>query len=288
MKRTAYLAIFCLGTGLTFPAAWAQQQSQQYGQQQFGQQTPGQQQFGQQPGQQQFGQQMPGQQQFGQQPGQQQMAGQQQLTERGIRNFFRQTQDVLQRTARTQDPAQLQQYVSQYLEPDATITSVTELYFRNKHVGTTISHASEETISDALGLTASALQGRKLVSDYDIEIDLGDVRIMPGQDTARVEATIEESGLMVGPVASRVAQARERLGEMRQQMQENQGQTGQMGQGMQQGLGRGMGGGPGRGGGAAEQGIPFHNRADCTLNIVLDQGQMKIGNSFCRGVMRLG
>ena len=291
MNKTGYLAVLCLSTGLALPATAQTQQSQQpMGQQQLGQQPMGQQQFG--------------QQQFGQQP-----TGQQKLTEQRIQNFFTQAEDVLQRTARSQDPTQLRQYLDQFLEPDATITSSTELYIGDRHVATTVAFATDETVTDALGYAATALQGRKLVSDYNIEISVQDIQIMPGQTSARVMTVIQEEGLFGGPiaraVAGRVGQARERIGELREQFQQDQGQwgraqqdsqTGQLGQRLRQGWGQmqrgqeGMGGGmatgPGRGG--APEGIRFQTRANCTHDIMLDQGQIRIGNTFCRGSMRLG
>jgi len=276
VKRTAYIAVLCLGAGLALPAAGQAQQQQPSGQQQLGQQAG-------------------------------QMAGQH-LTEQRIQNFFKQAEDVLQRTARTQDPAQLQQYLDQYLEPDATITSSTELYIGDRHVATTVAFATDETVTDALGYAATALQGRKLVSDYDIEISVRDIQMLPGQNAARVRTVIQESGIWGGPLARRVAeragQARERIGELREQFQQDQGQwgrtqdrqMGQLGQRLrqgwgqmqsgQEGMGMGMGIGPGRGG--APEGIHFQTRANCMIDVMLDQGQIRIGNTFCRGTMRLG
>lgn len=287
MKRSVQLAVLCLGTGLALTAT--AQAQQQFDRQQMGQQTFGQQQFGQ-PGQ------MAGQQQ------------QQQLTEQNIRNFFDQAEGVLQRTARTQDPEALRQYLSQTMAPEAVITTVTELYLRDRLIATTIAEATDETVTDALGHAASALQGRKLVSDYGVEINIRDIQIMPGGQSARVRTAIREQGLFGGPAARRVAermgQARERIGELRQQFQQDQGQWGQgqqMGQpgqqSQQQGWGQmqgdqsqqgmGMGAGPGRGG-APEQGIPFQTQANCTHEVILDRGQIRIGNTFCRGMTRLG
>lgn len=286
MKKTVYLAALCLGTGLALPASTEAQQSQQFG---------GQQQMG----QQQLGQQAPGQ-----------MTGQHRLTEQRIRNFFDQAQNILQRTARTQDPGQLQQYLNQYMAPDAEISTLTDLYIGDRHVATTAADATEESVAEALGFAASALQGRRLVSDYELEIDVTDYQIMPGQTTARVRTVIQESGIFGGPVARQVAQrigearerigeARERIGEMRrqrQQMQEDSGQMGQFGQRMQQGMGQmqdgqqgmSMGIGPGRGGGVLQQGLPFQTRATCSHILTIDnQDQIHLGDTFCRGTMRI-
>ncbi len=315
MKTTVSLAVLCLGAGLALPAAaQIQQSTPQMGQHMGGQQQP-QQMPGQQMGQQQYGQQMPGQPMGQQQMGQQQMPGQQMLTEERIDNFIKQAENVLQQTARTQDPARLQQYMNQYVAPNASITSVTELFVGNRHVATTVANATDESIVDALGYSASALQGRKLVNNYDIEMDIKDIQIMPGQQSARVTLEIEESGNLVGPVANRVAerigQLRQRLGELRSQMQQDQGQRlselrgrmqdqsqmgqGQQGQqGMQQGWGQtqdGSRGGMGMGmgsGGAPDQGIRFQSQSDCVVDVMLQQGQMRIGNTFCRGRVRLG
>jgi len=162
VNKTGYLAVLCLSTGLALPATAQTQQSQQpMGQQQLGQQPMGQQQFG--------------QQQFGQQP-----TGQQKLTEQRIQNFFTQAEDVLQRTARSQDPAQLRQYLDQFLEPDATITSSTELYIGDRHVATTVAFAMTKP-SRMRWAMPRRLQGRKLVSDYNIEISVQDFRIMLGK-----------------------------------------------------------------------------------------------------------
>ncbi|MCL4768422.1 MAG: hypothetical protein KJZ80_19570 [Hyphomicrobiaceae bacterium] len=283
MKKTVHLAVLCLGTGLALSATAQAQQGQQLG--------------GQQMGQQQFGQQMPGQ-----MPGQ--MLGQQtQLTEQRIRNFFKQAERVLQQTARSQDPGQLQQYLDQFLAPDATITSASELYFGDTHVATTIAHISDETVIDALGHAATALQGRKLVSDYDLDIRVRNVRMMPGNQAARVTTVIQETGVLGGPAAApRVAQAPgQQLDGQQQWGQQGQqpsfgamgGQPGQRQQGwgqMQNGQfqqGTGMGFGAGRGG-APEQGVRFQTRATCIHDVGLEQGQIRIGNTFCRGAMRLG
>lgn len=290
MKKSVSLAVLCLSLGTALPAA---AQTQQQGQQFEGQQT------GQQTGQQQFGQQMPGQ--------------QQRLSEQRIRNFFEQAENVLQQTARTQDPDALRQYLSQYMAPQAEIMSISELYLGDRHVATTVAQATDETVTDALGYAATALQGRKLVSDYDIEINVRDIQMMPGQNAARVRTVIQEEGMMTGPIARRVAgrigEARERIGQLREQwQQQDQGQwsqsaepqMGQLGQRLQQrwgqmqdgqsqeGMGMGMGFGPGRGGGAEQEGIHFRTRANCTHDILLEQGQMRIGNTFCRGTTRLG
>lgn len=282
MKTTGNLAAICFGAGLALATAAHAQQSQQFD-----------------------GQQMMRQQPFGQQ---QQFSGQmqthQQLTEQNVHNFFQQAQNVLQQTARTQDPNTLRQYLSQYLAPDAEFTSISQLFLRDRHVATTVSEATDEMVTDALGYAATALQGRQLVSDYEISINVRDIQMSPGQDSARVETTIQERGMLTGPVAQRVAQARERIGEMRQQRAQgqwgqDQQQMGQLGQRLQdqrwgrmqngqfQG-GMGMGAGPGRGGGAEPQGIQFQTRANCTHEVMLQQGQIKLGNTFCRSTTRLG
>lgn len=276
MKRTVNLAL-CLGAGLALATTAHAQQSQQFNGQQMMRQQP-------------FGQQ---QQQFS---GQTQ--GQQQLTEQSIHNFFQQVQNVLQQTARTQDPNALRQFFSQYLAPDAEFTSISQLYLRDRHVATTVAEATDEMVTDALGYAATALQGRKLVSNYDISINVGDIEMSPGQNSARVDTVIQESGILTGPVAQRVAQARERIGELRQQQQQGQWdqgqqQFGQLGQGAQQQRwgrmqsGTGMGAGS-AGGGAEPQGIQFQTRANCTHDVMLQQGQIKLGNTFCRSTTRLG
>jgi len=273
VKTTVHLAVFCLGTGLGLTTAVQAQQTQQ---QQMMRQQP----FGQQ-------QQLSGQ-----------MQGHQQLTEQNIHNFFEQAQSVLQQTARTQDPNTLRQYLSQYLAPDAQFTSISQLYLRDRHIATTVSEATDEMVTDALGYAATALQGRKLVSDYNITIDVRDIQMSPGQDSARVETSIQERGMLTGPVAQRVAQARERIGELRQQWGQNQqmGQFGQRSQEQRWGRmqsdqsqgGMGMGAGPGRGGAAEQQGIQFQTWAECTHDLTLQQGQIKLGNTFCRSTTRLG
>lgn len=278
MKTTVHLAVFCLGTALGLATGAQAQQTQQFNGQQMMRQQP-------------FGQ----QQQFSGQ-----MQGHQQLTEQSIHNFFQQTQSVLQQTARTQDPNALRQYLSQYLAPDAEFTSISQLYLRDRHIATTVAEATDEMVTDALGYAATALQGRKLVGDYNISIDVGDIQISPSKDSARVETVIQESGMLIGPVAQRVAQARERIGELRQQGQWGQNQQmGQSGQRFQEQRwgrmqsdqsqgGMGMGASPGRGGGAEPQGIRFQTRADCTHDLMLQQGQIKLGNTFCRSTTRLG
>ncbi len=118
---------------------------------------------------------------------------------------------------------------------------------------------------------------------------------------------IQEEGLFGGPiaraVAGRVGQARERIGELREQFQQDQGQWGRAQQDSQMGrlasvcgragarcrearmVGRGHGDGPGRGG--APEGIRFQTRANCTTTHA-GSGPDRIGNTFCRGSMRLG
>ncbi len=264
MRKTACVAILCLGTGLALPAAaQGQQGSQQFGQQQFGQQPS------------------------------------QQLTEQQVRNFFDQAERVLQQTARTQDPAALRQYLNTFLADDAVITSATQLFLGDRHVATTVADATNETVTEALGYAATALQGRKLVSDYGLQINVTDIQMLPGQNAARVSTEIQESGILSGPVAQRVSErageARQRSGEMRRQW--GQSQSGQPGQNLQQGWGQtqsgsaqgsGTGVGEGRGGAPEQQGIRFQSRADCTHNVRLEQGQIRLGNTFCRGEMRLG
>ncbi len=161
MNKTGYLAVLCLSTGLALPATAQTQQSQQpMGQQQLGQQPMGQQQFG--------------QQQFGQQP-----TGQQKLTEQRIQNFFTQAEDVLQRTARSQDPAQLRQYLDQFLEPDGPSLRDGALY-RRPDVATTVAFAMTKP-SRMRWAMPRRLQGRKLVSDYNIEISVQDFRSCLGK-----------------------------------------------------------------------------------------------------------
>lgn len=291
MRNTVNFAALFLGTALAATTAAQAQQSQQFNGQQMGQQY----------GTQQFGQPMTGQGQ-----------GQQQLTEQNIHNFFQQAQNVLQQTARTQDPATLRQYLNQYVAPDAEFTTVSQLFVGNRHVATTVAEANDEMVSDALGYAANMLQGRKLVSNYQINIDVRDIEISPSGDTARVKTVVHETGMLTGPmaqhVASRVGQARERIGQLRQQWQQGQAgqgqqQSGQLGQGQQQpwtqtpqmqsgqpqgGMTSGMGFGTGAGGGTQGQGIPFETVANCTNTILLEQGQIQLGNTFCRGTTHLG
>lgn len=281
MKNPVKFAVLCVGTALAVATAAHAQQPQQ-----APQQPPGQQ-FGQQPGQQ-----MPGT------PGQ--MPSHQQLTQQSIMNFFQQAQNILQQTARTQDPQMLRHYLDQYIEPGANFTSISQLYLGDRHVATTVSEATDDMISDALGYAANALHGRKLVSNYEIHIDVRDIEMAPNQQSARVETTMQERGILTGPIAERVAsrmgQMRERLGEMRQQFQDRQSQQqmGQLGQRLQQRWGQmqsdqGQGGvGMGAGGGTQTQGIPFQSRANCTHQMMLDQGQLKLGNTFCRATTQLG
>lgn len=288
VKNPVKFAVLCVGTALVVTTAAQAQQPQQLPQQPMGQQ------FGvQQPSQQMPGQQMPGQQMPGQMP------SQQQLTQQSIQNFFQQAQNVLQQTARTQDPQMLRQYLDQYVEPGASFTSISQLFLGDRHVATTVSEATDEMISDALGYAANALQGRKLVSNYEISINVRDIDMSPNQQSARVETTMQERGTLTGPIAERVAsragQMRERLGEMRQQRQgQDQQQMGQLGQRLQQRWSemqsdQGQGGvGMGAGGGMQTQGIQFQSRANCTHEMMLDQGQLKLGNTFCRATMRLG
>ena len=291
MKTSLYVAALCVGAGLS-PVAVAQMGSgQQSGQQQMGQRPMGQMPMSQMP----MGQMPMGQQQMGQQTGQR-------LTDQGVRQFFSNVQQVLQQTARSQDPAALRQFLSQYMDDNAQITSTSELYLGDRHIATTVAHATEDTVTDALGHAATALQGRKLVSDYNIDIRVQDIRMMPGQQSARVAAVIQESGNFGGPIASRVAErARERFGGQQQQ----QSGWGRMQQGsasgapspssgddttqqQQQERSLGIGFGQGRGGGTDQQGVRFENRATCLIDVGLEDGQMRIGNTFCRGMMRLG
>lgn len=295
MKTSLYVAALCVSTALS-PVAFAQMGSGQMmgGQsgQQMGQQQP---MMGQQ-------QQMGGQQQMPQQS----MNQGQRLTDQGIRQFFGNVQQVLQRAARTQDPALLRQYMNQYMEPEAEITTSSELYVGDRHVATTIAHSSEEVVAEALGHAASALQGRKLVSDYNIDLRVRDIEMMPGQQAARVAVVIQESGNFAGPIAARVAERMRERGGGQQHARGwgRQQQGGQQGgqQGAMSGSGQssdddgqqqqerslGIGAGQGRGGGMDQQGIHFENRSTCLINVELDDGQMRIGNSFCRGLMRLG
>jgi hypothetical protein len=248
--------------------------------------------------------------QMGQQ--QQQLGGR--LTEQRVRQFFSDAQRALQQATRSQDPLAFRQYMSQFMADDANITSASELFLGDRHVATTISHSNEEAVQEALGHAASALQGRRMVSDYNVEIRVRDIQLLPGQQQARVTAVIQESGIFGGPLARRVAErVRERMGSMMQQRDQMMGRGGQgMGQdsssqgmmsqqddddsmdqrGMiQRGLGGGMGSGSGSGpgrGGAPEQGIHFQSRSTCTMDVGADQGQIRIGNTFCRGTMRLG
>ncbi len=288
MKTSLYVAALCVSAGLS-PAALAQMGS---GQQQLGQ------------SQQQMGQRS---QQPMNQPNQQQTSPQmnqqmgQRLTDQGIRQFFGNVQQVLQQTARSQDPAALRQYLSQYMDDDAQITSTSELYLGDRHIATTVAHATEDTVTEALGHAATALQGRKLVNNYNIDIRVRDIQMMPGQQSARVTAVIQESGNFGGPIASRVAERmRERFGGQQQQqsnwgsMQQQtsptssqQSSTSDNQQPQQQERNLGIGFGQGRGGGADQQGIHFENRATCLMDVGLDDGQMRIGNTFCRGIMRL-
>ena len=282
MKNPVNFAALCLGTALVVTTTAQAQQSQQFPQQPMGQQ---------------FGAQQPSQQMT---PGQ--MPSEQQITQQSIQNFFQQAQNVLQQTARTQDPQALRHYLDQYLAPDASFTSISQLYLGDRHIATTVAEATDEMVSDALGYAANALQGRKLVSNYQVNISIQDIDISPDEQSARVHTMIQERGILTGPiaerVASRVGQARERIGEMRQQRQgrQDQQQMGQLGQRLQQRWGdmqqsdqgqsgTGMGAG---GGGMQTQGIQFQSRANCTHEMMLDQGQLKLGNTFCRTTTRLG
>ncbi|MGE8942570.1 hypothetical protein ACO2I3_11710 [Leptospira interrogans] len=290
MKTSLYVAALCVSTALS-PVAFAQTGS---GQQQTGQ------------SQQQMGQRSMGQQQS-QQPMNQQVG--QRLTEQNIRQFFGDVQQVLQRTARTQDPAALRQYLNQYLDPDAQITTSSELYLGDRHVATTIAHATEETVTDALGHAASALQGRKLVSDYNIDMRVRDIQMMPGQQSARVAVVIQESGNFGGPIANRVAErmrdrmmgsqqsgggwGRQQQGSMGMQQQQQGSMSGTAQSSsddsqQQQERSLGIGSGQGRGGGTDQQGMHFENRSTCLIDVGLEDGQMRIGNTFCRSMMRLG
>ncbi len=290
MKNTVNLAVLCLGTAMALTSAAAAQQSQQFNGQQMGQQPFGAQQ---QYGSQQFGQQMTGQ--------------QQQLSEQRVRSFFQQAENVLQQTARSQDPGQLQQYVDRYLDEDATITSASDLYLGDDHVATTIAKISDETAVKALGHAASALHGRSFVSNYEINIRVRDIKMLPGQMAAKVTTSIRERGTF-GEASPRVAQAgQQQLGGSQQQWGQQGQQFGQLGQQGQQnwpqqgqqGLsggqsgqfqqgGSGMGFGQGRGGGVQQSGVNFQTRATCTHLLTLEQGQIRIGDTFCRGAMRLG
>ena len=291
MRTTVNLAL-CLGAALALATAAQAQQSQQFNGQQMMRQQPfgQQQQFNGQMGQQQFGQQ-----QFGQQ--------QQTLSEQSIRSFFDGAEEALRQTVQARDLSRLQQYANQYLSEDATITSASDLYLGDNHVATTIAKVTDQTLVDALGIAASALQGRKLISDYDIDIRVRNVRMLPGQNAARVTTVIQERGTFGGP--ARVAQApgQQQWGQGQQLGQTGQGQQfGQMGQGQrfdrsgqgqqgssQQGQqGSGMGFGQGRGGGAQQQGVDFQSRATCTHMITLENGQIRIGDTFCREMTRLG
>src|SRR5690606_19407808 len=147
-------------------------------QQPFGQQ----QQFNGQMGRQQFGQQ-----QFGQQ--------QQTLNEQSIRNFFQQAEDTLRQTVQSRDLSQLQQYASRYLAEDAEITSISDLYLGDDHVATTFGKMTDQMVVDALGIAGSALQGRKLVSNYDLDIRVTDIKMLPGRQAARVKTVIQEQGI---------------------------------------------------------------------------------------------
>lgn len=269
MKTTAKLAL-CVGAGLALATAAQAQQSQQFNGQQMMRQQP----FGQ---QQQFNGQM-GQQQFGQQ--------QQTLSEQSIRNFFQRAEDTLRQTVQSQDLSRLQQYAKQYLSEDATIASASELYLGDNHVATTIAKVTDQTLVDALGVAGPALQGRRLVSNYDLDIRVRNVKMLPGQQVARVTTVIQEQGTFGGP-APRVAQApgQQQWGQGQQFGQSGQGQQ-SWSQDSRQGSGTGFG--VGRGGGVQQQGIDFQSRATCTHLISLENGQIRIGDTFCRDMTRLG
>ena len=305
MKTSHCIAALCVSAGLATTAYAQTGSGQSMGQQQ--QPQMGQQQ------QPQMGQR---QQQFGGQQGQQQFGGQ--MTEQRVRQFFGDAQRALQQATRSQDPLAFRQYLAQFMSEDANITTTSELYVGDRHVATTIAHSSEEDVQEALGHAASALQGRRMVSDYNVDIRVRDIQVMPGQQQARVTAVIQESGILGGPLARRVAERmRERIGNMMQQrdqmgrgggqamgqndsnqsmmnQQDDDGSQDQRGM-IQRGLGGGsnsnMGSGSGFGsgrGGAPEQGIRFQSRSTCLLDLGVEQGQIRIGNTFCRGTMRLG
>jgi hypothetical protein len=222
VKSTFYAAVFCVGAGFALPAAAQTDQGQQ--------QPLGQQQFG--------------QQQFAQQG----------LTDQRIRQFFAQLERVLQQVARTQDPAALKDTLSQFISGDATMTTIAQLYVGDNHIATTIGQIPEDMLGDALGYAASVLQGRKLVSDYSINIRVRSIRLLPGQNAARVRTVIDESGVFLAPEAaprvaqrpgqqpgSRQGQADEQVpGQMAQRGQQSQ-QDGQLSQDGQQKRGMGMG-----------------------------------------------
>jgi hypothetical protein len=208
---------------------------------------------------------------------------------------------------------------------DAVITVANELYLGNTLVAQTMAQVPENTLADALGTASPAIHGRRLVQDYNIDFRIRDIKQVPGTNTARVFASVAESGrFMIGDAAARLAGIRQRFSEMGMggggqmgmgggPMSPMQGGTqgqmpGQMGQqtqgqmmpGQSQSMpsgqmsGQGQVQGPGQAQGSGRQlppGIPeslrFQANSNCIFDVLQEGNDIKIGNTFCRGESRL-
>jgi hypothetical protein len=217
------------------------------------------------------------------------------MNEEKIRAFFNDLAQTLEQSARGQNPSSLPEYLRNHMQDDAVITVANELYLGNTLVAQTMAQIPEDTLSDALGMASPAIHGRRLVQDYNVDFRIRDIRLVPGTNTARVFASVNESGrFMVGDAASRLAGIRQRFAEMgaggRQTGQMQGGIQGQM-SGQTSGQGMGQQGQVQGWSKQLPQGFPeslrFQANSNCIFDVVQEGNQIKIGNTFCRGESRL-
>lgn len=236
----------------------------------------------------------------------QQMGSQDQMTQQEVNTFLRQTGQVLKQAAMNRNPQQVAQYLRQNMAEDASITTVSELYLGNRLIGQTFAHVPEQEISDTLGLGAPVLHGRRLLQDYNVDMNVQNIELSSNQERAKAIVSITESGtLNLGELAGQaMARMQQHMGTLRGGMgggqqgqawaqdQQQQGSpmqgrfAGQFGQqGQFQGQGPrwrqfGIGGLP--------DSLRFQGQTECTLELSKENGQMKLGNTFCRAVNQLG
>jgi hypothetical protein len=238
----------------------------------------------------------------GRQP--QQMGSQDQMTQQEVNTFLRQTGQVLKQAAMNRNPQQVAQYLRQNMAEDASITTVSELYLGNRLIGQTFAHIPEYEISDTLGLGAPVLHGRRLLQDYNVDMNVQNIELSSNQERAKAIVNVTESGtLNLGELAGQaMARMQQHMGTLRGGMgggqqgqawgQDQQGSpmqgrlAGQFGQqGQFQGQGPrwrqfGIGGLP--------ESLRFQGQTECTLELSKENGQIKLGNTFCRAINQLG
>ena len=186
-----------------------------------------------------------GQAQQGGQSQQSQGQQSQRLSEDQVRNFLNHTAQVLRQAATNRNPEQAAQFLENNMIEDAVVTTVSQLWLGDNLIAQSFTQVPEETLTDALGMAAPAVHGRRIVQDYNVDMSIRDIKIAPNQQSARVVAVINESGrLMAGELASMAMRMHQRMagsgmqGPMwgsQGQMPMMQGQGGQFGQQGQEG-----------------------------------------------------